>query len=335
MLTKYYEILGVNASASVEELKQAYRKRAKQLHPDKNKGANAHEQFVLLSEAYDYLVKFKSGKLKSKSTGLSHEEWVNQELVKTRQRAAQQAKMRYQEFLNSDEYKSLNSIVTIGEHLAFLFAVFMFIILPSGAFYFYGFKGFLGSLLLIVITLPLSIKGIKNLAIINTTKLLKSIFHLIQTKGFLIVFLTFFNFFTFLKIGMQTLISIYTLFGVFIIPISLSFFILIYFKKISGYQKRFYSLCIIPFAVNLLFLINYVFAKNPVLETYFFKKEMHASTGGWQESTYIYLENDAYANCQGIRSFWDYQAMAQKSRVSYVICEGFFGFRVLTDYKFE
>ena len=140
MLTKYYDILDVKASATEEELKQAYRKKAKQLHPDKNKAANAHEQFVLLSEAYEYLVKLKTGKLKSKSSGLTHEEWVNQELVKTRKRAAQQAKMKYQEFLNSDEYKALNSIVTIGEHLAFLFAVFMFFILPAGAIYLYGFK---------------------------------------------------------------------------------------------------------------------------------------------------------------------------------------------------
>ncbi len=335
MLEKYYDILEVTASASEEELKLAYRKKAKQLHPDKNKAVNAHEQFILLTEAYDYLIKLKTGKLKSKSAGLTHQEWVNQELIKTRKRAAEQARMKYQEFLNSDEYKSLSSIVTIGEHLAFLFAAFMFLILPAGAAYLYGFKGFLASLLLITITLPLSIKGIANRAVINQGKLLKSIVHLIRTRGFIMVFLSFFNLFTFLKIGMQTLLSIYSLIAIFIIPVFLSFFIFIYFKKSFVNNRGFYSFCLVPFCINLLFLINFVFAKNPVLESYYFKKEMHASTGGWQESTYIYLENDAYSDCQGIRAFWDYQSMAQKSRVSYVFCDGFLGLRVLTDYKFD
>ncbi|MFC2106927.1 DnaJ C-terminal domain-containing protein [Bacteroidota bacterium] len=49
----YYKVLGVNKSASQDEIKKAYRKLAKQHHPDKNKGDKASEEkFKEISEAY-------------------------------------------------------------------------------------------------------------------------------------------------------------------------------------------------------------------------------------------------------------------------------------------
>ncbi len=52
----YYEILGVNKSASKEEIKKSYRKLALKYHPDKNKGDKASEEkFKEASEAYHVL----------------------------------------------------------------------------------------------------------------------------------------------------------------------------------------------------------------------------------------------------------------------------------------
>lgn len=51
----FYEVLGVNKSASKDEIKSAYRKLAKKYHPDINKEAGAEEKFKEVQEAYDVL----------------------------------------------------------------------------------------------------------------------------------------------------------------------------------------------------------------------------------------------------------------------------------------
>ncbi|MFN2145416.1 MAG: molecular chaperone DnaJ [Anaerolineales bacterium] len=51
----YYEVLGVNRSASPEEIKSAFRKLARQYHPDVSEDSNAEEKFKEINEAYAVL----------------------------------------------------------------------------------------------------------------------------------------------------------------------------------------------------------------------------------------------------------------------------------------
>ena len=52
----FYEVLGVGKSADEKELKSAYRKLAKQFHPDANPGdKTAEAKFKEISEAYEVL----------------------------------------------------------------------------------------------------------------------------------------------------------------------------------------------------------------------------------------------------------------------------------------
>lgn len=51
----YYEVLGIQRGASADEVKSAFRKMARQYHPDVNKEADAEERFKEINEAYAVL----------------------------------------------------------------------------------------------------------------------------------------------------------------------------------------------------------------------------------------------------------------------------------------
>jgi molecular chaperone DnaJ len=51
----YYEVLGISRNASDDEVKRAFRRLAKQYHPDANKEEGAESRFIEINEAYEVL----------------------------------------------------------------------------------------------------------------------------------------------------------------------------------------------------------------------------------------------------------------------------------------
>lgn len=54
-MKNYYSILGVSRNASVQEIKQAFRKLAVKYHPDKSNDSSTASKFIEITEAYEVL----------------------------------------------------------------------------------------------------------------------------------------------------------------------------------------------------------------------------------------------------------------------------------------
>jgi len=55
-MSDYYEILGIDKNATKDEIKSAFRKKARQYHPDVNKAPDAEEKFKEIGKAYETLM---------------------------------------------------------------------------------------------------------------------------------------------------------------------------------------------------------------------------------------------------------------------------------------
>lgn len=328
---QYYKILGVPSNTDADGIKKAYRERAKLLHPDRNKSENAHEHFVLLNEAYEYLINLKSGKINTRQTPDYNTQWQEHEREKAKARARYYARMQYDEFIKSDYYKSLSSISIVVEYLYAAFVICMFISLPVIVTINFGFSGLIISLIAVISAFPLMRKIIKTTPKPDMKSFWKAISHIVKTKAFIVIILSVFNIAVLLRIGLSTLISLSLLFSSILLTAMIVGGILkMVIKTTNSFRLYFYPCCIVPLVFSLLLTINFIFSSNPVKETYHFEKE----TDNSKENTYIHLDGDVYDEYAGIRMFSDYQQMRHSNNITYTIEEGLLGIRVLKDFEF-
>jgi hypothetical protein len=55
-LADYYQILGLPVNSSVNDIKKAYRQQARKYHPDINPSPEAKDKFIIVTEAYEFLI---------------------------------------------------------------------------------------------------------------------------------------------------------------------------------------------------------------------------------------------------------------------------------------
>ncbi len=97
MRSYYAGVLGVSTQAGSSEIKAAYRRLAKQFHPDLNKEPGARERFLEIRKAYDFLL--KSPYVFDQSANSSeHNRAEEQKIMREkRRRAAEKIKQKREE----------------------------------------------------------------------------------------------------------------------------------------------------------------------------------------------------------------------------------------------
>jgi hypothetical protein len=325
MSAHYYQILGIIEGATLEEIKQAFRSRAKELHPDKNKSPHAQQEFIALTEAYEYAIAAKANKFKRYVSPFENIEQQRQrDRAEAIKRAQEYARMRYEEFEKTEAFQTINSLNIILDHFIFLVACLLLLAIPVVITYLYTVTGFiLSGLFLLAVARPVFgfIKPYFNLR-----QLWLAVMSLVETFFFRATLLTLTNLFIFMKIGLQTMLYLGATIAVLILPAFIAYYIVL--RKEESRSRLFTSFCLVPFMVNVLFMINFWGSHNPVVEEYAF------TNGDIQKSTLIDLENGTYEQYAGIRVFAGIEQMKFRSHIIYQFEDGLLGVRVMKEYRF-
>ncbi len=335
----YYKILGVSSNATVEEIKRAYRQKAKELHPDKNKSPDAHEQFILLTEAYECLTDIKSGKSRVQQPTKSYYDWQRESQERARQQAREYAEMEFEEFKKSDYYKNSQASITVIEHLYF-FAAIAVMLSPVWGYIYKEWAGFWVGLFFTFISVHFWAGIFTEKITINLSSFFLSLVLVVKTKTFKYAVLTIINLIVLFQFTLNTQLTFYS-FAFILLALYFLTFIAFYFKLsiIKKVSKVALFLCLAPSLFNLFFLTNYVFSSNQTTEVYSFVHEKRWYGGRYsrprlEKIAYIDLINNNYEEYHWFRVFFDFDAMKNKSEITYKFEDGLLGLRVLKHYDF-
>lgn len=103
----YYNLLGLNRGCSVEEIKKAYRRKAREFHPDINPSPSAKDMFISITEAYEFLLTYsKRAARDSESYDKAMEDWKKYRQARSRYKARVYSQTTYNRFRNTNFYKT-------------------------------------------------------------------------------------------------------------------------------------------------------------------------------------------------------------------------------------
>lgn len=140
-MKNYYDILGLQFGASEEEIRTAFRAKAKRFHPDVNADPDAHERFMECQQAYSFLIdhtqrhnydtilraeKISTDELRRRE--MVYKLWIEHQQRKARTRTAMEA-VRYDSEGNPLGRKILKG-VNLAYNILFLFLFLSVIIIP-------------------------------------------------------------------------------------------------------------------------------------------------------------------------------------------------------------
>jgi hypothetical protein len=124
----YFNILGLPGDCSVEEIKKAYRKKARLYHPDINHASDARDMFIMVTEAYEFLLA-NHEKIKSDEQAYiqAMDDWRRYRQHRSQKRATVYARTPYNKFKNTRFYKTTR--IFDGTTIFFSFAISILVLI--------------------------------------------------------------------------------------------------------------------------------------------------------------------------------------------------------------
>ncbi len=331
----YYQILGVDPQASLEDIKKAFRKKAKMYHPDINKSPDAHNEFVKIHEAYDFIINQKLGLKYHQSTRSyryaqpykASEEWEKKERPKARERADYYSKKKYTEYKSSKFYKEsqqLEEFVNVTKMLVILLYVVVF---PVTLSFFFHVSGMLGSIVLIIMSMPGWLPIVFSGKLPNLQQALSGLQNTFSNDQILRFGSSTLFAFVFFTIGFRTFITLEDIEYYYIV------FSLIYFAVDFAWKRKMNIDSLIniflgyaPLTLAVLFLINYFVSFHPSKQVYRYSTN---------HNTLLTIQDDELSRYPSVGFFMDSQEIQYGSGIFFITREGILGFTVYTDRGFE
>jgi hypothetical protein len=135
----YYRILGIPTSSSEEEIKKAYRKKARLYHPDINPAPDAKEKFISITEAYEFLIANHDRiKTDDEAYRQAMEDWRKYRQFRSRKRASAYARTSYDKFKSTKFYKTTR--ILDGTTIIFSFVISIMVLIYTVYGYFFRLK---------------------------------------------------------------------------------------------------------------------------------------------------------------------------------------------------
>ena len=328
IINAYYEALGLSKNATLEELKRAYRQKAKQIHPDRNDHPKAHEQFVFLSEAYECLLALKKHTDEQGNPSDPYASWQQQNQDHARRRAEQNANMNYYDFTQTDIYKKTHAAAEVIKHLYF-FSSILIILSPLWGYLFHEWKGFFVGLLFTFLSIYYWAGIFKEKITLNFGSFIRSLKIIAKTTTFQLSLLSLTNGYAFLNYTLNTEVSSFLLFVCISTLYVSAFFAL---KKIipttSWLSKPILFLGVLPTLFNFFFFLNFQFSSQAKEEQYSFTHEERwygdyfYTKYRLEKISYINLEGGKYDDYHWFRMFYDFENMENKNQITYTFGTG-------------
>jgi hypothetical protein len=329
----YYEILGVTRDATPAEIKRAYRRKALEFHPDRSTDPDAHEKFIQINEAYDFLI--NRGNY-SDPYQVSQDDWEESLRTASRNRAQEEARMRYEEYLKSDYYKAQVETAQSFDYVYLAISIFMLIIFPILTISLFGFGGVVVAVIANLFMSPFTWTWIKRIPEYTIGEFREAVYNMSINRMVLRVFFGIANLLLAFNFTFKTMIPPAIMVLIYGAPMVIMYlYTLLLSEENSLFKYRFLGLALIPLLLNIFFTVNYIFAENKVSDSVLHAQVVkYKTTYGMTSSKTIYYRSDIRENYPFAMIHFKRPPTSGQTGAIYITSEGCFGIDVVSDIQF-